>query len=198
MTHVQCHKWCPCVREFICSWTYILITVTFVHLVFLTKSECLIRALSEYKSGGRIKNYFLLFVVIFFFDLPYIKVTLEIGRLENVVFFLPVHDTMLLHCFSQGMLNTTSEVINNSEVMMALWKHECTRVIADRFTEITDKDWFEKTIKQVRICHRCKSDWLKRACLLTKMSWLGLKNLLSLLQMKRNEQLQCKCRLWFW
>ena len=48
------------------------------------------------------------------------------------------------------MLNTTDEVVTNSSVMMSLWKHECTRVIADRFTELTDKDWFEKTLKQVR------------------------------------------------
>ncbi|XP_070190341.1 dynein axonemal heavy chain 5-like isoform X2 [Littorina saxatilis] len=49
----------------------------------------------------------------------------------------------------QGMLNTTSEVVTDSGLMMSLWKHECTRVIADRFTEMPDKDWFEKTIKQV-------------------------------------------------
>ncbi|XP_076466904.1 dynein axonemal heavy chain 5-like [Babylonia areolata] len=49
----------------------------------------------------------------------------------------------------QGMLNTTSEVVTTGSVLMALWKHECTRVIADRFTETPDKDWFEKTIKQV-------------------------------------------------
>ncbi|XP_046353935.2 dynein axonemal heavy chain 5-like isoform X1 [Haliotis rufescens] len=49
----------------------------------------------------------------------------------------------------QGMLNTTSETVTNNGILMSLWKHECTRVIADRFTELTDKDWFEKTIKQV-------------------------------------------------
>ena len=32
---------------------------------------------------------------------------------------------------------------------MSLWKHECYRVIADRFTTQTDKDWFEKSIRQV-------------------------------------------------
>ncbi|KAK3097645.1 hypothetical protein FSP39_011696 [Pinctada imbricata] len=49
----------------------------------------------------------------------------------------------------QGMLNTTCEIINNVGAMMSLWKHECYRTIADRFVELSDKDWFEKTIKQV-------------------------------------------------
>lgn len=49
----------------------------------------------------------------------------------------------------QGMLNTTPEIINNVGRMMSLWKHECYRTIVDRFVDISDKEWFEKTIKQV-------------------------------------------------
>ncbi|XP_074645893.1 dynein axonemal heavy chain 5-like [Tubulanus polymorphus] len=48
----------------------------------------------------------------------------------------------------QGMLNTVSEVVNKPSVLMSLWKHECYRVIADRFTEFADKEWFEKAIIQ--------------------------------------------------
>ncbi|XP_052807224.1 dynein axonemal heavy chain 5-like isoform X2 [Mya arenaria] len=49
----------------------------------------------------------------------------------------------------QGMLNCTSEIVTSIGLLMSLWKHECFRVICDRFTEMTDKDWFEKNIKQV-------------------------------------------------
>ncbi|KAF7256141.1 hypothetical protein EG68_07439, partial [Paragonimus skrjabini miyazakii] len=49
----------------------------------------------------------------------------------------------------QGMLNTTSEVINSTQVLLALWQHECTRVVADRFTEQADRDWFGKMLQQV-------------------------------------------------
>lgn len=51
------------------------------------------------------------------------------------------------------MLNCTEDIISNVGLLMSLWKHECYRVIADRFTSYTDKDWFEKTIKQVSSCH---------------------------------------------
>lgn len=46
----------------------------------------------------------------------------------------------------QGMLNTLCDVITDERSLMLLWKHECHRVIADRFTNQQDKDWFEKSI----------------------------------------------------
>ncbi|KAJ8315371.1 LOW QUALITY PROTEIN: hypothetical protein KUTeg_007521 [Tegillarca granosa] len=49
----------------------------------------------------------------------------------------------------QGILTVISEVMTGTDVLMSLWKHECYRVIADRFTELSDKDWFENTIKKV-------------------------------------------------
>lgn len=32
----------------------------------------------------------------------------------------------------QGMINTIPQVISNDKILIGLWKHECTRVIADR------------------------------------------------------------------
>ncbi|XP_028415244.1 dynein heavy chain 5, axonemal-like [Dendronephthya gigantea] len=47
----------------------------------------------------------------------------------------------------QGILNMTSEVLVETSILLNLWKHECKRVIADRFTNKTDKDWFEKAVR---------------------------------------------------
>lgn len=62
----------------------------------------------------------------------------------------------------QGMLNASPEVIELPESLLLLWKHECVRVIADRFTTQDDKDWFEKTIKMVCINLTKHFQW--RAC----------------------------------
>ncbi|PVD20700.1 hypothetical protein C0Q70_18859 [Pomacea canaliculata] len=49
----------------------------------------------------------------------------------------------------QGMLITISSVIINEEVLLHLWKHECFRVIADRFVSYDDISWFSKTMVRV-------------------------------------------------
>uniref|UniRef100_A0A8C6QFD6 Dynein, axonemal, heavy chain 5 n=1 Tax=Nannospalax galili TaxID=1026970 RepID=A0A8C6QFD6_NANGA len=48
----------------------------------------------------------------------------------------------------QGMLNTTSELgtVGINDELLKLWKHECKRVIADRFTMSDDVTWFDKAL----------------------------------------------------
>ena len=48
----------------------------------------------------------------------------------------------------EGMLHGNSESVSTLELLLALWKHECTRVIADRFTNAEDKTWFKKAINR--------------------------------------------------
>lgn len=52
----------------------------------------------------------------------------------------------------QGILTVTSEVCRSTDILVALFQHECTRVIADRFVDQKDKDWFENTLHKVMMC----------------------------------------------
>uniref|UniRef100_H2ZZ85 Dynein axonemal heavy chain 5 n=1 Tax=Latimeria chalumnae TaxID=7897 RepID=H2ZZ85_LATCH len=51
----------------------------------------------------------------------------------------------------QGILTVTSEVCQSTDVMVALFQHECSRVIADRFTSHQDKEWFENMVNKLTI-----------------------------------------------
>ena len=49
----------------------------------------------------------------------------------------------------EGMLKVTGESVQSEADTLALWKCECTRVIADRFIAEKDKEWFERSLAQV-------------------------------------------------
>ena len=46
----------------------------------------------------------------------------------------------------EGILIATKDGVNTLDDFLALWKHECLRVISDRFTTKKDVEWFEKRI----------------------------------------------------
>lgn len=48
----------------------------------------------------------------------------------------------------EGMLKIQAEECENMQTVLKLWCHECTRVIADRFTEFKDKEWFESCMRR--------------------------------------------------
>ncbi|XP_067841427.1 dynein axonemal heavy chain 8-like [Heptranchias perlo] len=49
----------------------------------------------------------------------------------------------------QGMLTVEAEECSDMQTLLDLFKHECTRVIADRFVSEEDKSWFENAITRV-------------------------------------------------
>ena len=48
----------------------------------------------------------------------------------------------------QTILNITPDECSDAATIVALWKHECTRVIADRFTNLEDKAWFDNNLNE--------------------------------------------------
>lgn len=51
----------------------------------------------------------------------------------------------------EGMLKVASEECQTVSDVLKLWRHECTRVIADRFTDYKDTKWFiDRMQKDVR------------------------------------------------
>lgn len=49
----------------------------------------------------------------------------------------------------QGMLRAEPEVISTSKRLISLWRHEVTRVIADRFIDFDEKMWFVGALKRI-------------------------------------------------
>ncbi|XP_047128865.1 dynein axonemal heavy chain 5 isoform X1 [Hydra vulgaris] len=49
----------------------------------------------------------------------------------------------------QGMLSIDASTAKNKQIFLNLWKHECCRVISDRFFVKNDVEWFENLITSV-------------------------------------------------
>ena len=49
----------------------------------------------------------------------------------------------------EGMLHMEPDILTSVEILLGLWRHECTRVIADRFVNAADKEWFDHCLVRV-------------------------------------------------
>lgn len=49
----------------------------------------------------------------------------------------------------QGILTIRGDECKNVDTLMRLWRHECFRVIADRFTNFEDREWFDAKMQEV-------------------------------------------------
>ncbi|VDO04030.1 unnamed protein product [Rodentolepis nana] len=63
--------------------------------------------------------------------------------------FYYVFDLRDLSRIWQGMLRAKSEAISSSKLLISLWWHETTRVIADRFMDLDEKKWFVETLEML-------------------------------------------------
>ncbi|XP_060520516.1 dynein axonemal heavy chain 8 isoform X2 [Cylas formicarius] len=48
----------------------------------------------------------------------------------------------------QGILTAQRDECSTKESLLKLWRHECERVISDRFTVVSDKEWFINALRQ--------------------------------------------------
>jgi len=53
----------------------------------------------------------------------------------------------------QGIMECSMDCLTAEETMVALWKHECTRVFADKLSRNVDKDFVDKTIAEFMPIH---------------------------------------------
>ncbi|GBO26226.1 Dynein heavy chain 5, axonemal, partial [Araneus ventricosus] len=51
----------------------------------------------------------------------------------------------------QGMTSTLPSIICDQETLISLWKHECYRVIADRFIQQQDYDYFQSAMNRLLV-----------------------------------------------
>ncbi|KAF5397071.1 hypothetical protein PHET_10045, partial [Paragonimus heterotremus] len=49
----------------------------------------------------------------------------------------------------QAMTSTVAEVLNSPSRLLLLWRHECSRVLSDRFTTAADQKWFNTTLERI-------------------------------------------------
>lgn len=49
----------------------------------------------------------------------------------------------------QGLLRADCNVVKSADLLLAMWKHECDRVLPDKFNDSEDVEWFNNTMREV-------------------------------------------------
>lgn len=96
-----------------------------------------------------------------------IRLSIQVKMLPTPAKFHYVFNLRDLSRIWQGMINTISSVVVSERIMLSLWKHECTRVIADRLDSLTlPASWLLKSF----VFWGRNGSWFHSSCLCSSLT----------------------------